>query len=46
MDYFGGKAKNFFLKTFFKKTWGHFREMPTVATKSFSKRWEEKNKGL
>src|SRR6201994_3647965 len=27
-DFFGGKTKNFFLKTFFKKTWGHFREMP------------------
>jgi len=46
MDFFSGKAKNFFLKTFFKKTWGHFREMPTVAGKSFSKLWEEKNKGL
>ena len=42
-DFFGGKMKNYFLKTFFKKTWGHFREMPTVADKSFSKQWQEKN---
>jgi len=45
MDYFGGKMKNFFLKTLFKRTWGHLREMPTVAEKSFAKQWQEKNRG-
>jgi L-lactate dehydrogenase complex protein LldF len=43
MDYFGGKVKNFLLKTLFKRTWGHLREMPTVAEKSFAKQWQEKN---
>jgi len=42
-DFFGGKMKNFFLRTFFKKTWGHYKEMPNVAEKSFAKQWEEKN---
>jgi L-lactate dehydrogenase complex protein LldF len=48
MDFFGGKAKNFFLRTFFKKSWGKYREMPEIAEKSFAKRWEEhqKNKEL
>lgn len=41
-DYFGGKAKNFFMKIFFKKTWGHLREMPKVADKSFTKLWQER----
>jgi L-lactate dehydrogenase complex protein LldF len=44
MDFFGGGIKNFFLRTFFKKTWGHYREMPVVADKSFSKQWKERNK--
>jgi L-lactate dehydrogenase complex protein LldF len=43
MDFFGGRTKNFFLRTFFRKTWGHLREMPEVADKSFSKMWMEKN---
>ena len=43
MDFFSGKTKNFFLKKFFKKTWGHFREMPKVAGKSFSQSWKERN---
>ena len=43
-DFFGGKMKNYLLKTFFKKTWGHYREMPQVAEKSFSKLWQERNK--
>jgi L-lactate dehydrogenase complex protein LldF len=43
-DFFGGKMKNFLLKTFFKKSWGNFREMPNVAEKSFSKQWQEKNR--
>ncbi len=43
MDMFSGNRKNFFLKLFFKKTWGKFREMPKVAPKSFSKQWTERN---
>ena len=42
MDFFKGKTKNFFLRTLFKKTWGHLREMPVVADKSFSKEWAER----
>ncbi|PJJ83225.1 LutB/LldF family L-lactate oxidation iron-sulfur protein [Mucilaginibacter auburnensis] len=42
-DFFSGKTKNFLLRTFFKKTWGHYKEMPVVAPKSFAKQWEEKN---
>jgi L-lactate dehydrogenase complex protein LldF len=44
MDFFGGKMKNFVLKTFFKKGWGKYREMPEIAPKSFAKRWEEHQK--
>ena len=43
-DFFGGKMKNFLLRTFFKSTWGHLKDMPTVADKSFSKQWQERNK--
>lgn len=43
MDFFKGKTKNVFLRTLFKKTWGHLREMPVVADKSFSKEWAERN---
>ncbi len=43
MDKVGGKMKNFLLKTFFKKTWGNNRTMPTVAPKSFSALWKSKN---
>jgi L-lactate dehydrogenase complex protein LldF len=43
-DFFGGKMKNFLLRTFFKSTWGHLKDMPTVADRSFSKQWQEKNK--
>lgn len=46
MDFFSGKMKNFFLKTFFKKSWGKYREMPKVAPKSFAKQWEEHQKDL
>src|SRR6185312_8303987 len=42
MDFLKGKTKNFFLKTLFKKTWGHLRDMPKVADKSFSKEWIER----
>jgi L-lactate dehydrogenase complex protein LldF len=44
MDMFSGKWKNFFLKTFFKKSWGKYRSMPTIASKSFSKMWQDLNK--
>ena len=43
MDYFNGSWKNWFLKTFFRKSWGSHRELPKVAPKSFSKQWQEKN---
>jgi L-lactate dehydrogenase complex protein LldF len=42
-DFFSGKTKNKLLTTFFKKTWGHYREMPKVADKSFAEQWREKN---
>lgn len=41
MDMVGGKMKNLILKTFFKKSWGKYRDMPEVAEKSFSKQWKE-----
>ncbi len=44
MDFFSGKTKNFFLRTFFKKGWGKYREMPEVSPKSFAKRWDEHQK--
>jgi L-lactate dehydrogenase complex protein LldF len=44
MDFFGGKFKNFMLKSFFKKSWGKYREMPKVAEKSFAKQWDELKK--
>ncbi|PAW93022.1 iron-sulfur cluster-binding protein [Mucilaginibacter sp. MD40] len=40
-DFFGGKMKNLFMRIFFKKTWGHYKEMPKVAEKSFSQLWKE-----
>ncbi|QXV66462.1 iron-sulfur cluster-binding protein [Mucilaginibacter sp. 21P] len=40
-DFFGGKLKNWMLRTFFKKSWGHYKEMPKVAEKSFSQQWKE-----
>jgi L-lactate dehydrogenase complex protein LldF len=42
-DFFGGRMKNLLLRTFFKKSWGHFRQMPKVANKSFSQAWKEQN---
>jgi L-lactate dehydrogenase complex protein LldF len=42
-DFFSGKTKNFLLKLFFKSTWGHLRDMPKVADKSFSQNWKEKH---
>ncbi|WP_316840603.1 LutB/LldF family L-lactate oxidation iron-sulfur protein [Pedobacter gandavensis] len=44
MDMIGGKMKNFFLRFFFKKSWGKYRNMPEVAPKSFAKLYEEKKK--
>lgn len=41
MDMVGGKIKRFLLNTFFKKTWGKYREMPQIADKSFAKQWQE-----
>jgi L-lactate dehydrogenase complex protein LldF len=43
MDFLSGKKKNFFMRLFFKKTWGHLREMPHVAEKSFAEEWKERN---
>jgi L-lactate dehydrogenase complex protein LldF len=42
-DFLSGKTKNMMLRTFFKKTWGHYKEMPKVADKSFSTMWKEQN---
>jgi L-lactate dehydrogenase complex protein LldF len=36
--------KSLLLKTFFKKSWGKYREMPEIAPKSFAKQWEEAKK--
>ncbi len=44
VDLFGGKFKNFFMKFFFKKTWGTNRDLPKIAEKSFSKQWKEQEK--
>jgi len=42
IDFFSGKTKNFFLQSFFKKTWGKHRELPKLAEKSFTKQWKER----
>jgi L-lactate dehydrogenase complex protein LldF len=42
-DFFSGKTKNLLMKTFFKKTWGHYKEMPNVAGKSFAEQWRDKH---
>jgi L-lactate dehydrogenase complex protein LldF len=42
-DFFSGKTKNRLMQAFFKKTWGHYRDMPNVAGKSFAEQWREKN---
>ena len=46
VDKFGGKLKNWVLRNFFRKSWGDKRELPSVAEKSFSKQWKERNEGL
>lgn len=43
VDKVGGKTKNWFMKTFFKKSWGKRRALPTIANKSFSQQWKENN---
>lgn len=43
IDKVGGKTKNWFLRTFFKKSWGSHRALPTVAEKSFSQQWKDAN---
>jgi L-lactate dehydrogenase complex protein LldF len=42
-DFLSGGTKNFLIRSFFKKTWGHFRSLPKVAPKSFSQEWQERN---
>ncbi|QBQ42236.1 LutB/LldF family L-lactate oxidation iron-sulfur protein [Sphingobacterium psychroaquaticum] len=44
IDFFGGKFKNFFLRNFFKKSWGEHRDLPKLADKSFAKQWKEQDK--
>jgi L-lactate dehydrogenase complex protein LldF len=44
VDLFGGKMKNRLIKMLFKKSWGHYRDLPQVAEKSFSKQWQERGK--
>ena len=43
MDQGNTKLKNYFLKKFFKKTWGNKRELPKLADKSFHRLWKERN---
>lgn len=45
IDLLGGKWKNFIAHNFFRKAWGTHRELPNFAEKSFSKQWQEKQKG-
>lgn len=42
-DFLSGKSKNRLLNMLFKKTWGHFRQMPQAAQKSFAQLWQERN---
>ncbi|WP_129716115.1 LutB/LldF family L-lactate oxidation iron-sulfur protein [Pedobacter sp. SYP-B3415] len=44
IDFFGGKVKNFILRTFFKKKWSKYRDLPEVAPKSFASQWEAQKK--
>ncbi len=41
MDMLGRRWKNVLLALFFKRSWGIYRKLPKVASKSFSKQWEE-----
>ncbi len=38
----GSKLKNFFLRNFFRSSWGDRRELPEVAPKSFNEMWKSK----
>ncbi|TZF82099.1 iron-sulfur cluster-binding protein [Pedobacter sp. BS3] len=40
MDFVSGKWKNRLMRTFFKKSWGKHRDLPEVASQSFSKQWQ------
>ena len=42
MDFFSAGMKNLALQMFFKKIWGHHRELPKVAKKSFRAMWMER----
>ncbi|MBL1411292.1 LutB/LldF family L-lactate oxidation iron-sulfur protein [Sphingobacterium faecale] len=44
LDFFGGKFKNFFMRYFFKKSWGDKRTLPELPKKSFAQQWKEKDK--
>lgn len=44
IDFFNGKIKNFFIRRFGSKAWGKKRELPTLAKKSFSQQWKDKEK--
>lgn len=44
MDFFGGKFKNFMVRTFFKKAWGPNRQLPEFPKKSFSQQWKESHR--
>ncbi|MEO6149763.1 MAG: LutB/LldF family L-lactate oxidation iron-sulfur protein [Mucilaginibacter sp.] len=43
-NFFSGKTKNMFMKMSFSKTWGHYRDLPEIASKSFSELWKEQGK--
>jgi len=43
-DFLSGNTKNKLLRTFFKKSWGHYKAMPHVAPKSFAEQWKELHK--
>jgi len=43
IDFLSGKSKNRLLNLLFKKTWGHFKQMPKVAPKSFAQQWRDLN---
>ena len=42
-DFVGGGVKNLVMRIFFKGSWGHLRDMPKVADKSFSQAWKDKH---
>lgn len=42
-DFFSGKTKNWLMRKLFRKTWGKYRDMPHVASKSFTQLWQERH---